>query len=137
MALTLAKVKDSEDIWGKHRRVVFDVTFDNSYPAGGEVILPANVGLRRIEMVRIGGGNPAAGGLNAHWDVVAGKMMLLYPTGSTLAAPAAIADPILNAGAVAVTASAATGPFAAGRGKELAAGTDASAIQVRAEFIGE
>lgn len=136
----LVVVPDSTDVYGRTRRVVFDITLETTYTAGGLVIAPGAVGLRQIQGGRVIGGNAAAGGLVHHIDTAStpgsAKLLALYPTGSTLAAPAALADPILNAGGTAVTASAATGPFAAGRGKEVAANTNLSTIVVRVEFFG-
>jgi hypothetical protein len=140
MALTFTKLADSEDVWGKHRVSVWDVAGDTNYIAGGYALTAANFGMRRIYGAKQIGGNAAAGRLMTHIDTVTASgpfLMFLYPTGSTLASPSAIGDPILNAGATAVTASAATGPFAAGRGKELLAATDASSITVRLLVIGE
>src|SRR5574341_1172375 len=134
MALTLTKVPDSEDVWGKHRVAMFDLVGDASYPAGGYAITPSQVGMRRIYGVKFVGGNPAAGRLIPHWDTSAGKYMLAYPTGGGIASPAALSDPILNAGAVAVTSSAATAPIIPGQGKELLAATNVSTITFRALF---
>jgi hypothetical protein len=62
-------------------------------------------------------------------DLTNNKLILLYPTGSTVAPGTTIGDPIIAAGAVAVTGVAADGRFSAGRARELAAGTNASAIK--------
>lgn len=43
MALTLTSVK--KDVWGTTRCHVWDVTFDNSYPTGGESLTGADLGL--------------------------------------------------------------------------------------------
>lgn len=140
MALALVEVPETQDVWGKTRRKVFDVTLETSYVAGGTFITPAQVGLRTIHGARIIGGNPAAKVLQYHLDVVTNPgqvgLMCLFPTGSTLAAPTALGDPILNAGGTAVTASAATGPFQAGQAKEVGATAALNALKVRIEFVG-
>jgi hypothetical protein len=138
MALTFTAVPDGENVEGKFRTRMFDVALDNSYVAGGYAIVGANVGLRRIGKASVEGikGTLAnSGGVVPSFDLTNGKLMVFYPTGSTLAAPGAIADPILNAGGTAVTASAATGPFAAGRGKEVANATDLSTVTLRMKFV--
>lgn len=110
-----------------------EYTCDNSYPTGGyPVVVPG--GLSQITaLVPI---STNAVGLIPQWDLANQKILLFYPVGSTLAVPAAIADPILSAGGTAVTASAATGPFAAGRGKQLANATDASTVKVYCILVG-
>ena len=138
MALTLAKVDGSEDVWGKHRRVVYDVTLDSSYPAGGEAITAAEVGLRVIEGARFIGFNAAASLMLLAWDPTNGKVIVNYPTGGATAAPAALADPISTTGASTASAVDATQPnITPGRGKEVLATTDLSTLVTRMEFIGD
>lgn len=48
MALTITPVKGASFTDGNKRRKVCDVTFDNSYAAAGEPLVPASVGLRVI-----------------------------------------------------------------------------------------
>lgn len=43
MALSLTKIKS--DVWGTSRMNVWDVTFDNSYPTGGEPLTVADLGM--------------------------------------------------------------------------------------------
>lgn len=60
MALTFTTV--SSNVVGAQRLNVINVTFDASYPTGGEVITPANMGMRaRIDTV-IGGASPYGAG---------------------------------------------------------------------------
>lgn len=140
MAAVFTEVSDSQDVYGRTRRKVFDITLDTSYSTGGLAIAAAAVGLRVIQGGRIIGGNAAAKVLQYHIDTTttpgAAKLIALFPTGSTLAAGTALADPILNAGGTAVTASAATGPFAAGQAKEVGATANLSTLIVRVEFFG-
>ncbi len=137
MALTIADVADSEDVFGKHRTLVSDITGDASYPAGGYPVTAADFGIRRIYGMKFIGGNAASGALLPHFDTTNSKIMFLYPTGGGAASPAALADPVGATGAVAVTSSAATLPFVPGRGKELAAATSLTTITVRAWILGE
>lgn len=51
MALTLSNDKAANTVWGNKRVRVYDVTFDSSYPTGGESLTPADVGLKKIEQV--------------------------------------------------------------------------------------
>lgn len=48
MSLTLAAVGDNKlDIYGATPTAMFDITFDNSYPAAGYAVVAANFGLSR------------------------------------------------------------------------------------------
>ena len=49
MALTFTKREQT--VLGNKRVHIYDVTFDNSYPAGGEVVTPGNFGLNSFDMV--------------------------------------------------------------------------------------
>lgn len=53
MALTLAKVGRANVI-GNRDCVIVDVTFDSAYPAGGESLTAADLGLNKIEYVSDG-----------------------------------------------------------------------------------
>ncbi len=62
MALTITKVRDSFDIWGKSQTAVFDITLDTSYPlTNGYPIAAGDVGLRSIVSARVEGSNKAGG----------------------------------------------------------------------------
>ncbi len=138
MALTITKVADTEQSLGRLKMVVVDITFDSSYPAGGEAISASEAFMRRIIGVKPVGGNAAAGALGCHWDTTNNKLMLFYPTGGATASPAAIGDPkaVANtAGADTITADPV--PITPGQGKELLATTDASSITVRCLVFGE
>lgn len=49
MALTISQIRRT--VWGDHRAVTATVTFDASYPTGGESLTAANLGLVGIEAV--------------------------------------------------------------------------------------
>lgn len=52
MALTIANVNaQAEDVFGRHRVRLVTVTFDTSYPTGGESFTPADVGLSQFDVV--------------------------------------------------------------------------------------
>lgn len=53
MALTLTKVGRANVI-GNRDCVIVDVTFDSSYPSGGESLTAADLGLSKIEFVSPG-----------------------------------------------------------------------------------
>jgi hypothetical protein len=44
MSLTLTHKPEFDDVWGKNYIVCFDVTFDASYPTGGEPIDAKDIG---------------------------------------------------------------------------------------------
>ena len=54
--------------------VVGTVTFDNSYPTGGEAIAAADFGLQRIDSVIVGSNDEA--GVSARWDQANSKLKL-------------------------------------------------------------
>lgn len=51
MSLTLSNVSAANTVWGNKRVRVYDVTFDNSYPTGGESLVASDVKLKKIEQV--------------------------------------------------------------------------------------
>ena len=74
MAATLAVVKRSHP--GSQRIVVADVTFDNSYPTGGEAIAAGDAGLGAIQFA-VTGGNTAN---TFAWDYTNGKLLAYVRT---------------------------------------------------------
>ncbi len=138
MAATIARVQEGENVSGKWRQQVVDVTGDSSYPAGGYAIVPGKVGFKRIHGAMLIGGNAEAARYQAHWDTTNGKLIIAYPSGGGAASPAALADPAIAAGGVAVTSIAANGAtdLVPGRGKELLAATDVTTLRFRMLFIG-
>lgn len=112
---------------------VVEYTGDTSYTTGGYPVVIPNGLTFLTALIPL---SVNAVGLIVHWDQVNQKIQLFYPTGSTLAVGTTLADPILNAGGTAVTASAATGPFAAGRGKELGATTNVSTVKIYCLLVG-
>lgn len=134
MAASLAVVAGSEDVWGKHRVKMVDITGDASYPTGGYAITGAQVGLRNIIGVHFVGGLSAGNGVMPFWDNVNGKMMLVYPSGGGAASPAALGAPAIAAGATAMTSAAANGStdLVPGQGKELLNTTDVHTLTYRA-----
>lgn len=51
MGLTIARVSGADTTWGNKKVKVRDITFDSSYPTGGESLTAADVGLRKIDQV--------------------------------------------------------------------------------------
>ena len=106
-----------------------DYTTGGYLPTGGWAKL---VGMRQVVgMTKVGG---AAGWavLDIHYDSANDKLIVIYPSGGGAASPAALADPAITAGAVAVTSNAANGAsdLTPGRGKEIANATDLSGLGV-------
>ncbi len=114
-----------------------DVTFDNSYPAGGYSVTPANVGY--VNDVR--GCTPqviphASGVILAAWDEATNKIRFYNPTGGTQVSPATPAQPVAvvtpDAGAISLTGSVAkpalTAVVTPGLGKEVPTGADLSGV---------
>lgn len=87
MALTLTKVKDSEDEWGGHYRTVEYTAAPGTsdYPTGGYAITPANVGQRVIKGV-LAIGQSGANANQFIWIPATGKLMaVVMSTGAELA----------------------------------------------------
>ena len=106
-----------------------DYTTNGYQPAGGWAKF---CGFRTMLGVEKIGGAPGWAVLNVHYDSVNDKLMVIYPSGGGAASPAALADPAITAGAVAVTSNAANGAndLTPGRGKEVANATDLSGLGV-------
>lgn len=134
MALSIKRV-GNPTVFGDKRVLLADVTFDNSYAAGGEAYTPQDFGMNLAVELLV----PApAGGLVFEPDHANNKLKAMYPTGG--AAPAALGDPsvVVPAGATGVTSAAAQPNLTetAGVGKEVAAATDLSSITCRVLAVG-
>ena len=79
MAITIAKLDPNPDhvsgnVKHRHRKI----TFDNSYPAGGEAITASDFGLSRLYLVEVLGAAQKADEAFAYligWDPTAGKLV--------------------------------------------------------------
>lgn len=82
MALSFAE--SSRSVWGDKREVVTVVTFDSSYPTGGEAITPSQFGLVAIEYVDA---NPLVSVDNdVYWDQANSKLFVtVRSTGAQVA----------------------------------------------------
>lgn len=118
---------------GASRVRVVDVTLSASYAAGGDTLTAAQLELMTVDLL-IAAPNS---GLTFEYDHANQKLKAFYPTGSTVAAGTTIGDPIIKAGAVAVTGTGATGPFQAGRAREIDAVTNASTVTCRVMVWGD
>jgi len=49
MAVSIAKVTGADSVFGNKRVKVRDITFDSSYPTGGEPLTAADVDLKKID----------------------------------------------------------------------------------------
>ena len=138
MAMQIVEANDGQDVFGRHRVGVFDLTFPNPFVAGGIAVTAVEFGMNRLDGMYFIGGNPASAVLLPGYDTTNLKVMLSYPTGG-VSVPATVdgaIDPIIDAGAVPVLGDDATGTFQAGRGVEVDA-VDMSGITVRAVVIGQ
>jgi hypothetical protein len=133
MALTITfPAGDAKEVsLGNLRAKIIEVTAAASdYPTGGYKPTGgwASIGMRVVYGMKRIGGNPLWAKLIEHYDSVNDKLMFMYPSGGGAAAPAALADPALAAGATPVSSAAASGSadIIPGQGKELASLTDLS-----------
>lgn len=106
-----------------------DYTTNGYQPVGGWAKF---CGLRTVVGMEKIGGAPGWAKLIVHYDSTNDKLMCMYPSGGGAASPAALADPAITAGAVAVTSNAANGAsdLTPGQAKEVANATDLSGLGV-------
>lgn len=78
MALTIAQTKPiSQDVWGRQRSTIVNVTFDSSYATGGESFTPANVGLSEFHFVSVSPDANALPGYVVQYNYTAQKLVVL------------------------------------------------------------
>ena len=82
MAIVVTKVNRGPEFFGRRRHLYVTITGDTSYPTCGSV-LPSGVGqgalgFRKIENVRIIGGNGASNGRKYQWDKANNKLMAAW-----------------------------------------------------------
>lgn len=87
MALTVAHRSRSEDTAGRHRTRHVVVTFDSSYPTGGEAFTPANVGLAEFDVVLISPDANALGGHTVQYDYTAQKLKVFVEEAAAAGGP--------------------------------------------------
>ena len=100
MALAVANVQDvAHRTEGSQKKVVYDCTFDASYPTGGEVLLPATIGLNYVEYADTDVIS-ATGGLvnvaNAKYDKANSKVLLYDETPAEVANLADVATTVVR-----------------------------------------
>lgn len=82
MAVSATKVAGTSTIFGNKRVRVYDVTFDSSYPTGGEPLAASALGLRKIQFaictVKAVGGTVNVA--NVHYDRANSKLLVFDET---------------------------------------------------------
>lgn len=121
MAVIIRLLKRSKNLT-LHQNIA-EITFDNSYPTGGEPVTAAQLGVRSIDMVMLSNG----GGYLAEYDYTNNKIKVLTPT--------APHSHIENT-AAAYVQNATTAENVAEAASEVANATDLSAVIIRAMVIG-
>lgn len=85
MALSVAKVQAAENAvpqnGGAVNIVQVRITFDNSYPTGGELLTGASLGLFRVLAI-VPSGTDIAGSRLVTWDDATGKLKLFTALGT-------------------------------------------------------
>lgn len=127
MALTV--VVDRTDTVGRYTKVKTGyVTFDSSYPAGGEALSASDLGFSTAVSTFVAS---PAGGLIFEYDFTNSKIKAHYPTGGS-ATPASLAAPAVTipSGATTVTSDAAQPNVTetAGISKEVGSTTNLSTV---------
>lgn len=124
MSVTLTRVPDGEDIWGRTRVTLFDVALDTSYPlTNGYVINAQDVGLKGFKAAKVVGSNKAGGAVLPVLDLASisspGQLptslafRLFLPTGGGTA-PATLTAPVGGSAGAITIAGTATGTIPAG-----------------------
>lgn len=112
MAATFYRIQDSEDVWGKHRVIAYDILLDTYNLTNGIVINAGDVGLVRITGAQIVGSNKAGGAVHPCLDfgTLTGSeqssvaLRLFNPTGGATA-PATLTAPVGTMGGSATAAA--------------------------------
>lgn len=99
MALAIASLK--KDVFGNKRVHSGQITFDSSYPAGGEALTPETLGLHVVESFYAVG----AAGFYFEYDYTNKKLLVKCPGVVTTAAGAGILDDFPLSGVAATAAS--------------------------------
>jgi hypothetical protein len=136
MALTFTKQK--EGVVGDLRYWAGTITFDASYPTGGEAIVAGDfLFASTIFLLQLGTDD----GVFCQFDRANSKIMVFFPTGGTAAAPTTVTTP---SGAIASGTSAinapglnATAAITPGAGKEVGSTCDLSAVIVQVFALGQ
>lgn len=152
MSISITRVPDSYDVWGKTTVQPVDILFDNSYPANGYLVNAQDVGLKYITGGFVSGGNSVSGKVEVVVSLTTAttaavrppqssvRLRIYFPTGGAGTSPSTLIPPvgITAPGAVAVTADAddAAVILTPGVAKEVATGTDLSTILSRITFFG-
>ena len=131
MPLTIANKKHS--VIGDVRLVTADVTFDTSYPTGGELGLLALLGLKTASWLKC----ENVDGLIFEWDNANVKLKALFPTGGGGVTPTTLIAPITATGAIAATLTDAARPnIDPGISAEVGDTADLSTVTTRVAAIG-
>lgn len=137
MALTISGLK--KDVVGNKRQHFGLITFDSSYPTGGEALVPADLGLHTIERISFEQGL----GFNFEYDYSAQKVKAFCPGIVIGAAGAATLDdfPLTGVGAstarsVALDNAASAGTQRFGGQVEVANTENLSTVSTRFVAIG-
>jgi hypothetical protein len=71
-------------VMGDKDVVLDEITFDSTYPAGGEPIAPADIGFYRIDAILVGGAAADAGTVSnqTKWDRTNAKLQLFESGGA-------------------------------------------------------
>lgn len=78
MALIVRNVDSfAQDVWGRHRVAIVEVTFDDSYDLGGESFTPADAGMAEFSFVQASVDADSTPGLVVQYDYAAQALVVL------------------------------------------------------------
>lgn len=136
MALTFSK--DKEGVAGDLRYWSGTITFDSSYPTGGEAITASNFGFGST--IYILSMNPNAG-VYPEFDRTNSKIKVYFPTGGSGTSPTTIAAAAVSiaSGSTAVTSTSAnpTPTLTPGKGVEVGNTCDLSTMVLQVFCLGQ
>ncbi len=90
MSVTITRVPDGNDTWGREKVEIRDFTITSTYTSGGYVINASDVGLKFFKAVVVGGGDVSLGTYFPMFDLgttpagtdpTTGKLRLFTATG--------------------------------------------------------
>ena len=82
-ALTLTAVRNREDVWGRTRTNLFDVTLSSGYPTGGYTMAPHRVGFTTLQGIVLEGGSTASISYLPFFNTTTGKLQIVDNTSGT------------------------------------------------------
>ncbi len=101
MAATVSNI--DSDVWGSRRMVLSEVTFDATYPTGGEAVTPSQLGLVEVDFAIVTIKSATGAGVNvanAYYNAATDKILLYDETPAQVANAADVSTTVVNVVAI-------------------------------------